>query len=155
MNSDNANVIAPPPLVYLPPVVAGLVAEFLWTPLQFFPERWIGHAAGWPIIVAGILLSAWSIRTMFRAGQDPDPYGPSTAIVDTGPFARSRNPIYVSFSVVYVGIAFVANTVWLIIFMPVGIALLHYGVIVREERYLERTLGDEYLQYKARVRRWL
>ena len=116
---------------------------------------WIGHAAGWPIIVAGILFSAWSNRTMFRAGEDPDPYGPSTAIVDTGPYARSRNPIYVSFNVVCVGIAFVANTVWLIIFMPVGVALLYYGVIAREERYLERTLGDEYLQYKARVRRWL
>ena len=92
---------------------------------------------------------------MFRAGVDPDPYEPTTAIVATGPYALSRNPIYVSFNVVYVGLAFVVNTVWPIIFLPVGIALLYYGVIARDERYLEREFGDGYRHYKARVRRWI
>ena len=139
----------------VPPLAAGLLLHFLWTPLRFFPEWWIGHAVGWPLVVAGFLLLAWSVRTMFRAGVDPDPYEPTTAIVATGPYALSRNPIYVSFNVVYVGIAFVVNTVWPIVFLPVGIALLYYGVIAREERYLERVFGDGYLHYKARVRRWI
>ncbi len=92
---------------------------------------------------------------MFRAGVDPDPCGPTTAIVSTGPFARSRNPIYVSFNVVYVGVAFVVNTVWLTAFLPIGITLVYYGVIAREESYLEREFGDQYRHYKARVRRWV
>ena len=105
--------------------------------------------------MAGVLLLAWSVRTMSRAGVDPDPNEPTTAIVATGPYALSRNPIYVSFNVVYVGIALIVNTVWPVAFQPVGIALLYYGVIARDESYLERVFGDEYRQYKARVRRWV
>ncbi len=107
------------------------------------------------MVLAGVLLSAWAIRTMFRANVDPDPYEPTTAIVATGPYALSRNPIYVSFNLVHWGIAFVVNTVWPIVFLPVGIALLYYGVIAREESYLERVFGDEYRDYKTRVRRWV
>ena len=92
---------------------------------------------------------------MFRAGVDPDPYERTTVIVATGPYALSRNPIYVSFNVVYAGLAFVVNTVWPIVFLPVGIALLYYGVIARDESYLERVFGDGYRHYKARVRRWI
>ena len=92
---------------------------------------------------------------MRRASEDPDPYKPTTAIVATGPYALSRNPIYVSFNLVHVGIAFVVNTVWPIVFLPVVIALLYYGVIARKESYLERVFGDWYRQYKAKVRRWV
>ncbi len=155
MSNDHAGVIVLPPLAIVPTLVAGLLLHFLWTPLSLLPEWWIGHAVGWPLVVAGVLLSAWAIRTMFRAGEDPDPYKPTTAIVANGPYALSRNPIYVSFNAVYVGIALVVNTLWPIMFLPVGIALLHYRVIAREESYLERVIGDEYRQYKARVRRWV
>ena len=75
--------------------------------------------------MAGVLLSAWSIRTLLHAGEDPDPYGPTRHIVDTGPYAFSRNPIYVSFNPVYVGISLIVNTVWPIVFLPFGIALLY------------------------------
>jgi len=105
--------------------------------------------------VAGVLLLAWSDRTMSRAGVDPDPNEPTTAIVVTGPYALSRNPIYVSFNVAYVGIACMVNTVWPIAVLPIGIAMLYYGVIARDESYLDRVFGDEYRQYKARVRRWV
>ncbi len=142
-------------LAYLLPLVAGLLLHFLWTPLRFFPEWWIGPAVGLPLVVAGVLFWAWAIRTMFRAGEDPDAYKPTTAIVANGPYAFSRNPIYVSFNAVYVGIALVMNTLWPMMFLPVGVALLHYRVIAREESYLERVIGDEYRQYKARVRRWV
>ncbi len=64
-------------------------------------------------------------------------------------------PKYVLATVVYVGNAFVVNTVWPIALLPVGIALLYYGVIAREESYMEKVFGDEYLKYKARVRRWV
>ena len=142
-------------LAYLGPLVASLPLHFLWKPLRFFPDWWIGPAVGLPLVMVGVLLLAWAIRTMFRAGEDPDPERPTTAIVANGPYALSRNPIYVSFNAVYVGIALLVNTVWPIIFLPIGIALLHYRVIAREESYLERVFGDEYLTYKARVRRWV
>ncbi len=155
MNDDHAGVVVLPPLTIVPPLLASLLLHFLWTPLRFFPVWWTGHVGGWPLVVAGVLLVEWSKRTMLRAGADPNPYEPTTAMVATGPYAVSRNPIYVSFNPVYVGIALIVNTVWPIIFLPFGIALLHYGVIAREESYLERVFGDEYLKYKARVRRWV
>ena len=92
---------------------------------------------------------------MLRAGVDPHPHEPITAIIATGPYAVSRNPMYVTAIVVYVGIAFVVNMVWLIATLPFGIGLLYYGVIAREESYMEKVFGDEYLKYKARVRRWI
>ena len=155
VSNDHAGIIVLPPLTIGPPLLAGLLLHFLWTPLTFLPEWWIGHAVGWPLVVAGVLLIKWSSRTMLRAGVDPNPYEPTTDIIATGPYAVSRNPIYVSATVVYVGIAFVVNTVWPIVLLPFGIALLYYGVIAREESYMERVFGDEYLKYKARVRRWL
>ena len=155
MSNDHAGVFFLPPLAIVPTLVAGLLLHFLWTPLSLLPEWWIGHAVGWPLVVAGVLLSTWSKRTMFHAGVDPHPWEPTTDIVATGPYALSRNPMYVSATVVYVGIAFVVNMAWLIVFLPVGIALLFYGVIAREESYMEKVFGDEYLKYKARVRRWI
>ena len=104
---------------------------------------------------SGSPLAAWSKRTMHRAGVDPNHYEPTTAIVATGPYAFSRNPIYVSATVVYAGIALVVNWVWPIVFLPFGIALLYDGVIAREESYMVKVFGDEYLKYKARVCRWM
>ena len=155
MSDDHAEVMFLTPLAFVPPLLVGLLLHFLWTPLTFFPEWWIGHAVGWPLVVAGILLNKWSSGTMLRAGVDPHPHEPITAIIATGPYAVSRNPMYVTAIVVYVGIAFVVNMVWLIATLPFGIGLLYYGVIAREESYMEKVFGDEYLKYKARVRRWI
>ncbi len=154
MSNDHAGVVLPP-LTIVPPLLVGLLLHFLWRPLRFFPEWWIGHVVGWPLVVAGVLASEWSKRTMLRTGVDPNPYEPTTAIVATGPYAVSRNPIYIGATGIYAGIAFVVKTVWPIVFLPFGIALLYYGVIAREESYMEKVFGDEYLKYKARVRRWV
>ena len=142
-------------LVFLTPLVGGALIHFLWKPLEAFPEWWVGLTIGLLLVVAGILLLAWAVRTMFRVGEDPDSDSPTSAIVANGPYALSRNPIYVSFNVFYVGIATAMNSIWPIIFLPVGIAVLQYRVIAREESYLESAIGDEYRQYKARVRRWI
>ncbi len=72
-----------PPLAFVPPLLTGLLLHFLWTPLRFFPEWWIGHALGWPLVVAGVLLNKWSSGTMLRAGVDPHPHEPTTAIIAT------------------------------------------------------------------------
>ena len=80
MSNDHARVMFLPPLAIVPPLLAGLLLHFLWTPLRFFPEWWIGHAVGWPLVVAGVLLIKWSVRTMVQAGEDPHPYEPTTAL---------------------------------------------------------------------------
>ncbi len=92
---------------------------------------------------------------MIRAGTSPDPSKPTTKIVIDGPFRFSRNPIYLSFTVIYVGITFSTNAVWPLLLLPLAILVVRRGVIDREERYLEEKFGQEYMQYRARVRRWV
>ena len=153
--NDQANVAVFPPLPFVLAVVVGVVAHLLWEPFRFFPEFWIGHAAGWPIIVAGVVLIAWAQRTMAGAGESSNVYKPNSAIVSTGPFSFTRNPMYLAMTLLYAGIAFVVNTVWPVVLLPAVLILIQYGVISREERYLESKFGDVYRQYRARVRRWL
>jgi protein-S-isoprenylcysteine O-methyltransferase Ste14 len=72
-----------------------------------------------------------------------------------GPYRWSRNPIYVALTLIYAGIALVIGSPWLLLLMPAIVAILHFGVVAREERYLEAKFGQSYLGYKASVRRWL
>ena len=90
-----------------------------------------------------------------RARTSPIPIRPTTALVTNGPYRFSRNPMYLSLVLLYVGLALRLNDFWVLALAPVVIVLVHYLAIVREEQYLERKFGQEYLDYKARVRRWL
>ena len=132
-HKDHADVITQPPLIYVPALVAGLLVRFLWQPLRFFPEPWIGHAVGWPLMVACLVLVGWAFRTFSRAGEDPNVREPTSTLVTDGPFTFSRNPMYLTLTVVNVAIALVANTAWPIIFLPATLVAIHYGVILREE----------------------
>lgn len=145
--------IVRPPLVYLATIVTGSVLEFAW-PTAFLPSGFtipIGSA----LVVAAVMLFFYSVAK-FRAAGTPVPGNrPTTAIVRTGAYGFSRNPIYVAFSLLQLGIAAWINSLWLIATLIVAIALMTTVVILREERYLERKFGTEYLDYKARVRRWI
>lgn len=92
---------------------------------------------------------------MRRAGTNVDPREPTTAIVTGGPYRFTRNPLYVSMTLMYTGISALANALWPMLLLPGVLAVMNKGVIEREERYLERKFGDEYLRYKAGVRRWV
>ncbi len=153
--NDQANVAVFPPLPFVLALVVGVLAHVLWEPFRFFSEIWIGHAAGWPLIVAATVLIAWAQRTMAGAGESSNVYKTNGAIVSTGPFAFTRNPMYLSMTLLSAGIAFLVNTAWPIVLLPAVLTLMQYGVISREERYLESKFGDVYRQYRARVRRWL
>jgi protein-S-isoprenylcysteine O-methyltransferase Ste14 len=72
-----------------------------------------------------------------------------------GPFRHTRNPGYLSLTMIYAGLASLANALWAILLLPAALLVIQRGVIEREERYLERRFGEEYLRYKARVRRWI
>ncbi len=106
-------------------------------------------------MLAGAALLA-SFNTAFtRKGTAVEPWKPTTAIVTTGPYRLTRNPAYLGMALVYIGIALLAEALWVLVPLPLVVALIDRAVITREERYLERKFGREYLDYKATVRRWV
>ena len=140
-----------PPRVYLAAIVTGLLLQ-LAMPLPFLPRP---MAAGAILVVAAIALLWYSVA-LFRAAGTPVPARkPTTAIVRSGPYRFSRNPIYLAYSLLLLGIAIWLNSVWLVATLAVAVVLMHFIVIRREEEYLERRFGAQYLDYKASVRRWL
>lgn len=134
-------------------MAAGFVFN-VFLPLRFLPD-------GAPRVVAGVVLTAlsiglglWAALLMVKAGTTVEPYGATTRIITHGPFRYSRNPIYIALSGWYGGVAIAFNSLWPLLFLPVVLIVMVQGVIKREERYLERKFGEEYLGYKRRVRRW-
>jgi protein-S-isoprenylcysteine O-methyltransferase Ste14 len=131
--------------------VVGLGAGFLLQLIaswRLFWSFWIGHAFGWPLILAGLWLAAWAVR----AAADVDLERPDQ-LVRRGPYTFSRNPMYVAWTVVYVGVALVANAAWPLLILPVVLLVTHI-VVVREERSLERQFGIAYRSYETSVRRY-
>jgi protein-S-isoprenylcysteine O-methyltransferase Ste14 len=100
-------------------------------------------------------LTTWFIRTMRDADTTLDVNKPVSSLVQDGPFRYSRNPGYLSLAMIYSGIAILRNALWAILLLPLLVLLTQRELIAREERYLERTFGEEYLAYKRRVRRWV
>ena len=152
-NADNPGVVAPPPLIFAGALAAGLLANRA-RPTRFLPGP-LTRLLGWPLVFAGIGLGIWGFREMRRAGTNVDPYHPTTAIVDAGPYGFTRNPLYVGMALVYGGLAARANALPAALLLPGVLHVIHHYVILREERYLEGKFGDQYLQYKGRVRRWI
>jgi protein-S-isoprenylcysteine O-methyltransferase Ste14 len=142
-----------PPLVYGASIVTGLLLEFGW-PLPFLP-RILAALLGSVLVVVAVVVVSDAIRTFQTAGTPVPGNKPTTVLVRTGPYRCSRNPIYVAFSLFQLGIASWVNSVWLIATLIAAVALMASVVIPREERYLERRFGADYLDYKRSVRRWL
>ena len=103
----------------------------------------------------GVLLLVWFERAMRQADTPTNPYKPSLRLATEGPFRYTRNPGYLSMAMIYAGIATIANALWAILLLPAALLAIRRGVIEREEDYLERKFGEEYLSYKAQVRRWM
>jgi protein-S-isoprenylcysteine O-methyltransferase Ste14 len=95
------------------------------------------------------------MRTIEKAGTPIRTDRPVPRLVTDGPFRFTRNPEYLGLAMLYAGIALLRNSLWAILLLPVVVYVIQREVIGREERYLERTSGEEYLAYKARVRRWV
>jgi protein-S-isoprenylcysteine O-methyltransferase Ste14 len=150
---DSPGVIAMPPFLYGAAFLLVLLCRALW-PLPIGDRGsmlWPGVA----LVVLGVGMAAWGRRTMRAAGTNVRPSLPATAIVTTGPFRFSRNPLYCSLTLLYLGLTAIFNTWWgLIVLVPL-LLVMHFGVVLREERYLDRKFGDTYRQYRTRVRRYL
>jgi len=142
-----------PPLIYLAAIVGGLILGRL-LPLGFAVGTLGRRIGGVTIIVAGVLFFA-AVRTFRRAGTPVPGNRPTTKIVTHGPYRFSRNPIYLAFSLLQLGLALRLANVWLLVTLLGALALMSFVVIPREERYLEARFPAEYLPYRASVRRWL
>jgi protein-S-isoprenylcysteine O-methyltransferase Ste14 len=154
--TGTAGVIARPPLLFLAALLLGFVSDYL-LPLPFpVPSMDLAHwiIAG-SLILIGLVLFAAAIRNFFRAATPVPTNQPTRALVTTGIHGWTRNPIYLGMFLVYVGIGVAARSPWILLLtLPLAITI-RYGVVAREEAYLERRFGDAYRDYKARVRRWL
>ena len=152
-DQDKAGVVAPPPVIYLGALVFGLLLNRR-LPIAFLPRK-IARSLRWPLLSGGVLLMGWFEWAMRHAGTPANPYKSVSHIATEGPFRYTRNPAYLAMTMVYTGLAGLANALWAILLLPVALLVIQRGVIEREKRYLERKFGEEYLRYKARVRRWI
>ena len=149
---DKAGVIAPPPAIYLIAVLIGLMTDYFF-PFSFMPESF-QLPIGLLIILPSVTLAALSFREFKKAETNVDPYKPSTAIITSGPFRYTRNPLYVTLSFVIIGVGIWLDNIWIIAMLVPVLILMHYGVIKKEEQYLTKKFGDKYLKYKETVPRW-
>jgi protein-S-isoprenylcysteine O-methyltransferase Ste14 len=151
-----AGAIARPPFLYLACLLLGLALDHVVPlPLALPEAALIRWPVGGGLIVVGLAIVAAGIRNFSRAATPVPSNKPVRALVTTGIHSWSRNPIYVGMFLVYAGVGLAARSPWvLVLALPLAITL-RYGVVAREEAYLERRFGDPYRDYKARVRRWL
>lgn len=150
---DNPGVIAPPPLIFAGPLAIGLLLNLKF-PIRFLPRR-VTSILGVTLIGISVALVSQAFQRMRRAGTNVNPTEPATVLVTEGPFKYTRNPLYLSQALFYAGVSILANALWAMLLLPAVLFLINRGVIDREERYLERKFGEQYKQYKERVRRWI
>ena len=153
---DAAGVVAPPPLIYLGFLVLGLGLGYLW-PLAIVRDHVAAAArigAGAVLVAAGIAIGIAGFLQFRRAGTDVRPDQPTTALVTDGIYRYSRNPLYIAQALIYAGIALAADSLWAFALLVPTLIVIRYGVIAREEAYLERKFGDDYRRFKTAVRRW-
>jgi protein-S-isoprenylcysteine O-methyltransferase Ste14 len=150
---DHSGVAFPPPFLYAIPLAAGLLLHWAH-PIVLMP-RGAAVPLGVLLVALGLALVGFAMGSFFRARTSPIPIKPTTAIVETGPYRFTRNPMYLGLAALYLGVTLWVDSLWPVLFLPVALFAVQRFVIAREELYLEAKFGEQYRGYKARVRRWL
>lgn len=151
--TDNAGVITIPPFIYITGLLLGGLIHYFY-PLKFLPDSmaiWLGV----PLMLISFPIAVMAFKLFKQYETDPDVRTPTTTIVFDGIYRLSRNPMYLSLALLYLGIACWVNSLWIVLLLIPVIIIVNQGVIKREEQYLERKFSDEYLLYKSKVRRWI
>lgn len=150
---DHPGVVAPPPLLYGAAFLLVLLADSIHAvPVSTFPAvRW----TGWVVLAFGIILNLWGAASMRQTRTPINPYRPVSAVITWGAFHVSRNPLYVGLDLAFLGLSLILNSLWGLVMLVPVLVIMHYGVILREERYLHTKFGEPYRQYCAKVRRYL
>ena len=152
---DRSGVSFPPPLVYAGLLLVGYGVHRLW-PVALIPAapHWVDDL-GWVMVGVGVAFAVTAVLAFRLAGTHVNPTKPATTVVAHGPFRLTRNPMYLSLALVYLGVTAMVNSLWPLLLFPPVIWIISTFVIAREEAYLEGKFGSTYLDYKRRVRRWL
>jgi len=150
---DNPGVIAFPPLIWLVNAVTSVVVH-LFIRLSIM-KYGLCLVCGMIFIMLAPALALSALRTMKAAGTNVLPSEPALTIVRDGPFRFTRNPMYLALCLLQVALGFFLNDWITLLFVVPLIVIFHYGVVLREERYLTAKFGEPYLQYKRDVRRWI
>lgn len=145
--------LIPPPLVY---AIALFAAWWLQGQMPLTLDLGeLAHPLGRALIGVGLAGFVWALVAIWGHRTTVNPYKAASNLVTRGPFRHSRNPIYVSDWFVYSGAMLLLKTAWPLLLAPLVFLVMRYMVIAHEESHLEARFGDEYRDYKARVRRWL
>lgn len=150
---DRAHVRLPPPLLFLASTLAGYGIERLtsWGVAWPGSVRLVGVV---PLAVA-LVLVVGAFRDFARTKQNPEPWTPSPELIVSGPYRFTRNPMYLSLSLIQVGVGCLISSVWVLAFVPISMAAVYFVAIRLEEAYLERRFGGAYRRYRASTRRWI
>jgi protein-S-isoprenylcysteine O-methyltransferase Ste14 len=153
LSNDNAGVVAPAPVLYGIAFAIGFAAEKI-APSQLLPlpaSVWLGLA----FIAVAIAMVVSAFNALAQAHTAFDARKPTNTIVTTGAFRFSRNPTYLSLTLLLIGIAFAISSLWVLVSVIPAVLATQWGVILREEGYLKEKFGDGYIRYASKVRRWL
>ena len=150
--ADRPAYSVPPPL---PPIATLIIVVLLaiFAPVHFLPQV-LSLAVGIPLLALGLGLWGWGIASLLQQGESPDPFKPTARLLTDGALRVSRNPIYAGGTVALLGLALLLDTATGL-GVVVVLALLADNLARTEERYLEAKFGDEYREYRSRVRRWI
>ena len=157
MTSDRPDILVLPPVALLVAIVAAVVLDRL-VPLGLLPPAFASPlvtAFGLADIAIAILLAAWGFRTFKRAGTNVDPRKPALTVVRDGPYMFTRNPMYLGMVILMLGLAFAFSVDWALLTGAALWAVLNWGVIAREERYLRAKFGAPYEDLLRTTRRWI
>jgi protein-S-isoprenylcysteine O-methyltransferase Ste14 len=139
----------PIPEGHLFPLLLGGILSFLY-PSKVFKRGWFRYISGLLLLIGGVLLVGWTVKEV----NEIDVETPAE-LVTSGPYTHSRNPMYIGWTSLYLGISFLFNSMWSMVFLPFVQLYTHYYVILQEESYLEERFGEEYMDYRTQVRRYL
>ncbi len=142
----------PPVAVGVPLGLGLVVSRLVGDP---FADSSATVVSGWLLVAAFTVWNGWALVTMARHRTALLAGGATRTVIDSGPFARSRNPLYLGLLAGAAGVGLVAGSVWALVAVPLEWALLRWGAVVPEERYLAAKFGEAYAEYTSRVPRWL
>src|SRR6185369_4959065 len=154
-NRDRPAIIAFPPLLMALCVGAGLIAAYFWQ-LRIIQDAALARTVGCiALVIIAFALIFLGNRELVKHNEHPNPYELTSAIVDSGIYGLTRNPLYISLLLIVLAVAIGANDLWLLLSLIVLFLLLHFGVVIPEEKYLSGKFGARYDEYRRSVRRWI
>jgi len=154
--ADSADVAIKPPFLFLGALTLGcLLSLIIPIGARLASPNGSALAVGLTFVALGFALAGVSARAFRRSGTEVVPGRPAHALVTTGPYKFTRNPIYIGMTLVYFGLAIVMTSIWVLLLLIPVLMILQHGVVLQEEAYLKRRFGAAYRKYQAHVPRWL